>query len=90
MSDVFEIIITEQINEVVLSDPQLEIVIEEDFTETIINNDELELVMKDELIEVLTIAEQGPAGPSLDGITIGPNPPANPEVGHIWLDTDAI
>lgn len=41
-------------------------------------------------VQVVTIAEQGPAGASLGfQITVSDTPPTNPSVGDVWIQTES-
>jgi hypothetical protein len=86
MSDIFEIIINEDVFELQFINQDTEVVIVNDNLEINIIEDLTEIVFNNESIEVLTIAEQGP--PGIMGIAIGPNAPINPEIGSLWLDTN--
>lgn len=84
MSDIFEVLITENPLELVFNDPSLEVLIQEDNFEVTVQDTTAEVVISNEDIEVLTIAEQGPTG--VLGINISNNAPTAPSIGDLWLD----
>ena len=91
MSDILEVVVTENPLEIVFNDQPLEVLVQEDNYLIDIAQDVTEIIITSEDIEVLTIAEQGPPGVGggsggLFDITVGNTPPTNPQPGQLWLD----
>lgn len=91
MSDILEVVVTENPLEIVFNDQPLEVLVQEDNYTIDIAQDVTEIVIASEDIEVLTIAEQGPPGVGggsggLFPMSVGLTPPSNPSVGDLWLD----
>lgn len=88
MSDILEVVIVENPFELVFNDQPLEVLIAEDAYEISVNEVHTEILLDTQDIEVLTIAEQGPPGVGGFGVHIGNNPPEDPDIGDLWLDTN--
>lgn len=93
MSDILEVVVTENPLEIVFNDQPLEVLVQEDNYSIDIAQDVTEIVITSEDIEILTIAEQGPPGVGggsggLFDIAVGNVPPLNPTLGQLWLDTN--
>ena len=91
MSDILEVVVTENPLEIVFNDQPLEVLVQEDNYSIDIQQDVTELTITSEDIEILTIAEQGPPGVSggsggLFPISVGNTPPSAPAIGDLWLD----
>lgn len=91
MSDILEVVVTENPFEIVFNDQPLEVLVQEDNYEVSVTQNDTEVIISSEDIEILTIAEQGPPGVGggsggLFDITVGTVPPSNPVVGQLWLD----
>lgn len=88
MSDVLEVQIIEEPQELVFDNQPLEVLIQEDNFEVLIDPDiQNEVLISDEHVEILTIAEQGPAGVGGDfPLIISTTPPTSPNTGDLWLD----
>jgi hypothetical protein len=83
--DVLEVVISENPLELVFNDAPLEVYIQEDNFDIVINTVDTEIIVQNDSVEILTIAEQGPAG--ILGIAIGNTAPSAPVLGALWLDT---
>ena len=93
MSDILEVVVTENPFEIVFNDQPLEVLIQEDNLEVSVTQNITEVIIDSQDIEILTIAEQGPPGVGggsggLFDITVGNTPPSNPIQGQLWLDTN--
>lgn len=92
MSDILEVVVTENPLELVFNDQPLEVLIQEDNFVVDIKQDVTEIVFNSEDIEILTIAEQGPPGVGGGGsgglfpIIVSQDPPVNAPIGTLWLD----
>jgi len=92
MSDILEVVVTENPFEIVFIDQPLEVFIQEDNFVTEISQNVTEVVIDSQDIEILTIAEQGPPGVGGGGsglaIYTGPTAPSNAPIGAIWIETN--
>ena len=93
MSDILEVVVTENPLELVFNDQPLEVLMQEDNFVVDIKQDVTEIVFNSEDIEILTIAEQGPPGVGggsggIFPIHVGNTPPSSPSIGDLWLDTN--
>lgn len=93
MSDILEVVVTENPLELVFNDQPLEVLIQEDNLEVSVTQSNTEITINSQDIEILTIAEQGPPGSPGSGsgggifpIAYGNTPPSSPSVGDLWLD----
>jgi hypothetical protein len=93
MSDILEVVVTENPFEIVFNDQPLEVLVQEDNYEVSVTQNDTEVLISSEDVEILTIAEQGPPGVGggtggLFDITVSSTAPLNPVVGQLWLDTN--
>ena len=92
MSDILEVVVTENPLELVFDDQPLEVLIQEDNFVVDIAQDVTEITFTSEDIEILTIAEQGPPGVGGGGsgglfpIIVSATAPVNAPIGTLWLD----
>ena len=91
MSDILEVVVTENPFEIVFIDQPLEVLVQEDNLEVSVSQELTEVVIDSQDIEILTIAEQGPPGVGGGGsglaIYTGPTAPSNAPIGAIWIET---